>query len=138
MYGIELHDWGAVLAPVKEHRRGNFMEEYLTRREHDEFARRIDDSMRRTEKRVDELHTFVEELRTLPIMVRQIRDLQETSLISMRENNAKLNNRMDEIEKAPLKDVNEAKKTMIQTVVKVVIEALVIGLMIVIAGGIVK
>lgn len=138
MYGIELHDWGAVLAPVKEHRRGNFMEEYLTRREHDEFARRIDDSMRRTEKRVDELHSFVEELRTLPIMVRQIRDLQETSLISMRENNAKLNNRMDEIEKAPLKDVNEAKKTMIQTVVKVVIEALVIGLMIVIAGGIVK
>lgn len=138
MYGIELHDWGAVLAPVKEHRRGNFMEEYLTRREHDEFAKRIEESMRRTEKRVDELHTFVEELRTLPIMVRQIRDLQETSLISMRENNAKLNNRMDEIEKAPLKDVNEAKKTMIQTVVKVVIEALVIGLMIVIAGGIVK
>lgn len=138
MYGIELHDWGAVLSPVKEHRRGNFMEEYLTRREHDEFSKRIEESLRRTEKRVDELHGVVEELRTLPIMVRQIRDLQETSLISMRETNTKLNARMDELEKAPLKDVNEAKKTMIQTVVKVVIEALVIGLMIVIAGGIVK
>lgn len=114
------------------------MEEYLTRREHDEFSKRIEESLRRTEKRVDELHGVVEELRTLPIMVRQIRDLQETSLISMRETNTKLNARMDELEKAPLKDVNEAKKTMIQTVVKVVIEALVIGLMIVIAGGIVK
>ena len=138
MYGIELHDWGAVCSPVKSHRRGDFMEEYLTRREHDEFARRIDDSMRRTEKRVDELHSFVEELRTLPIMVRQIRDLQETSLISMRENNAKLSSRMDEIEKAPLKDVNEAKKTIIQTAVKVVVEALVIGLLIIIAGGVIK
>lgn len=138
MDNIELHDWGAVLNPVKEHRRGSFMEEFVTRREHDEFARRIDDSMRRTEKRVDELHIVVEELRTLPTMVRQIRDLQETSLISMRETNTKLNARMDELEKAPLKDINEAKKTMIQTVVKVVIEALVIGLLIIIAGGVIK
>lgn len=112
------------------------MEEFVTRREHDEFSKRIEESLKRTEKRVDELHGVVEELRTLPIMVRQIRDLQETSLISMRESNSKLNARMDEIEKAPLKDVNEAKKTVIQTVVKVVVEALVIGLLLIIAGGV--
>lgn len=112
------------------------MEEFVTRREHDEFSKRIEESLKRTEKRVDELHGVVEELRTLPIMVRQIRDLQETSLISMRESNSKLNARMDEIEKAPLKDVSEAKKTMIQTIVKVIVEALVIGLILVIAGGV--
>ena len=133
---IELYDWGAVLNPVRVHRRGNFMEEFVTRREHDEFSKRIEESLKRTEKRVDELHGVVEELRTLPIMVRQIRDLQETSLISMRESNNKLNARMDEIEKAPLKDVSEAKKTMIQTIVKVIVEALVIGLILVIAGGV--
>lgn len=112
------------------------MEEFVTRREHDEFSKRIEESLKRTEKRVDELHDVVEELRTLPIMVRQIRDLQETSLISMRESNNKLNARMDEVEKAPLKDVSEAKKTMIQTIVKVIVEALVIGLILVIAGGV--
>lgn len=133
---IELYDWGAVLNPVRVHRRGIFMEEFVTRREHDEFSKRIEESLKRTEKRVDELHGVVEELRTLPIMVRQIRDLQETSLISMRESNSKLNARMDEIEKAPLKDVSEAKKTMIQTIVKVIVEALVIGLILVIAGGV--
>ena len=133
---IEFHDWGAIMGPVRTHRRGIHMEDFVTRYEHEQFEKRVDDAFRRTEKKVDELSTVVEELRTLPMLMRQVRDFQEANLVSQKELNRNLLERIDAIEKKPLTDISEARKTTVNTVVKVLVEALVIGLIIVIAGGI--
>lgn len=95
-------------------------EDFITRKEHEEFAKRIEAEDERQNVRLRILEDSVKELSTLPPMVQQVVANQTEMLSELREK--------------PLKSLSAAKQTAINTIVTTITSAVVIALLLLIAG----
>ena len=75
------------------------MDDFLTRREHEEFALRISEENKRQDARIGELENTVKEIGRLTVSVEKM----ATSMENMAKEQAKQGAKLDEIEKRPAK-----------------------------------
>lgn len=75
------------------------MDDFLTRREHEEFSLRIAEENKRQDARIGELENTVKEIGRLTVSVEKM----ATSMENMTKEQAKLGAKLDEIEKRPAK-----------------------------------
>lgn len=115
-------------------------EDYVTRREHDEFAKRIEECEKRQNKRIDALEESVKDIGRLATAIEKIATGQDFMIKEQTRQGELLEKaqaKIDEIEKEPLqeakKSVDNAKKKVIETVITVVVTALVVGALMIIA-----
>lgn len=101
--------------------------EYITRSEHNEFAKRLDDENKRQNRRIDELEKLVKSFADIPITVRQIKENQEKQETLLR----------DLINK-PVSQINTAKQTIINTICSTLTTGFVAGLIGLIIYGLAK
>lgn len=115
-------------------------DDFITRREHDEFVKRIEDSEKRQNKRIDELEESVKDITRLTASIEKIATKQDymiTEQARQGEVLAKAQEKIDQLEKEPMKDALETskaiKKKTTETVVTVIVTALVVALIILVA-----
>lgn len=115
-------------------------DDFITRREHDEFVKRIEDSEKRQNKRIDELEESVKDITRLTASIEKIATKQDymiTEQAKQGEVLAKAQEKIDQLEKEPMKDALETskaiKKKTTETVVTVIVTALVVALIILVA-----
>lgn len=102
-------------------------DDYITRLEHNEFAKRMEDEHKRQNHRIDELEAIVKALGSLPETVKQIRENQE-----------KQEKILEDIRNKPAERVNTAKQTVINTICSTLSQALIIGVVALIMYGLMK
>lgn len=110
---------------------------YISRQEHDEFARRMDAENQRLEeedkrqnRRITELEEKVKEIHSLALaMERMSANIEKMAEAIERQGNLieKQNDRLDVMEKEPVGQWNGIKKKAIETAVTVIVTALTIG-----------
>lgn len=115
-------------------------EEYITRREHDEFAKRLEETDKRQNKRIDALEESVKDINRLATSIEKIVVNQDYMIAEQKKQGemlTKAQEKIDKIEKAPLQEAMESNKTVkkktLETIVTVVVTALVVGLLMLIA-----
>lgn len=104
-------------------------ESYVSRQEHKEFARRIDDENTRQNRRLSVLEENIKEIHGLTVSVERMAVNMENMLLAIeRQGNLieKQNRRIDEIEKEPAKDSKQIKMSIITTVISAIV-AIIIG-----------
>lgn len=99
-------------------------ENYITRLEHNEFAKRVDEKFIQQDKHIEEIDKVVKSMGDLPITVKQI--------IKNQEKQEKL---LEEIKNKPAEQINSAKQTLINSVVSTLSQALLLGMMALIMFG---
>ena len=109
--------------------------DYITRQEHDEFARRIeaegkrrDDENKRQNSRIGTLEENIKEIHGLTVSVERMAENMENMLAAIeRQGNLleKQNSRIDEIEKEPAKDSKQLKMAVITSVITTVVGAII-------------
>lgn len=102
----------------------------ITRQEHEEFARRIDTENDRQNKRIGILEENVKQINALTISVEKMASNMEHMLEAIeRQGNLieKQNNRLDDIEKEPVKNQKEIKMEIIKTIVSGIVGAAVVA-----------
>lgn len=102
-------------------------EEYISRSEHNEFAKRIDEENKRQNKRLDELEKIVKSLADLPITVKQIKENQE-----------KQEKLLTDIYNKPTQQLKTAKQTIINTICSTLTTGLITGAALLIFYGLIK
>lgn len=113
--------------------------DYITRVEHDEYARRVDEMDARQNKRLDKLESSVTEINRLATSIEKIAVNQDYMISEQKKQSdllAKAQNKIDEIEKAPLEQMKAAKKKTVETIVTVVVTALVVGVLMLVVQNI--
>lgn len=99
------------------------MEDYITRREHDEFTRRIDDEEHRQNARIAALEKQTEVIQQLAISV----DRLATSMDRMAKEQTEQGERLKALEREPADNWQSVKKTLLTTIVSVLAGALATG-----------
>lgn len=115
-------------------------DDYVTRREHDEFVKRMEEKSERHEKRIDSLEETVKDIGRLATSIEKIATNQDYMIKEQNRQGELLNKaqaKIESLEKEPLvatkESVDNAKKKVIETVITVVITALVVGMIAIIA-----
>lgn len=85
------------------------MENFITRVEHEEFSRRIDDENRRQNHRISEMEKTLRHLSDLTVSVEKM----AVSVENMAKELMKQGDRLDAIETKPLKDFGSFKSGLI-------------------------
>lgn len=85
------------------------MEDYIRREEHEEFARRMEEEHRRTNKRLELLEENVQQLTDLTASVREL----TVSVGNLAEKQGDMITRVDALEKEPAKNWNLLKSGII-------------------------
>lgn len=99
------------------------MEECITRREHDEFVRRIDDEEHRQNARIAALEKQTEVIQQLAMSV----DRLATSMDRMAREQTEQGERLKALEREPADSWKSVKKTILTTIASVLAGALVTG-----------
>lgn len=99
------------------------MEDCITRREHEEFTRRIDDEEHRQNARIAALEKQTEVIQQLAMSV----DRLATSMDRMAQEQAEQGERLKALEQEPADSWKNVKKTILTTIVSVVAGALASG-----------
>lgn len=99
------------------------MEECITRREHEEFARRMEDEEHRQNVRIGNLENQTQTIQSLALSV----DRLATSMDRMAQEQAEQGERLKALEQEPADSWKNVKKTILTTIVSVVAGALVTG-----------
>ena len=108
----------------------------ITRREHEEFARRIDEENTRQNRRLSALEENVKEIHGLTLSVERMAANMENMLAAIEwQGNLieKQNGRIDKMEKEPAGQWQGIKKKAVETAVTVIVTALTIGIVALIA-----
>lgn len=115
-------------------------DDYLTRREHDEFVKRMEEKTERHEKRIDSLEETVKDIGRLATSIEKIATNQDYMIKEQNRQGELLNKaqaKIESLEKEPLvatkESVDNAKKKVIETIITVVVTALVVGAIAIIA-----
>lgn len=115
-------------------------DDYLTRREHDEFVKRMEEKTERHEKRIDSLEETVKDIGRLATSIEKIATNQDYMIKEQNRQGELLNKaqaKIESLEKEPLvatkESVDNAKKKAIETIITVVVTALVVGAIAIIA-----
>lgn len=106
------------------------MDGYITRQEHEEFAKRQDAENDRQNRRIAVLEDNVKEIHGLTVSVERMAVSMENMLTAIERQGTlieKQNGRIDEIEKEPAKDHKEIKMEIIKTVVSALVGAVVVA-----------
>lgn len=99
------------------------MEECITRREHDEFVRRIEDEEHRQNVRLNNLENQTQTIQSLAMSV----DRLATSMDRMAQEQAEQGERLKALEQEPADNWKSIKKTVWTTIASVLAGALVTG-----------
>lgn len=102
-------------------------ESYITRREHDEFAKRIDAENERQNKRIEILEKTVKDMAELPMLVKQISKNQDKQLVEL-----------EAIKNKPMQTLNATKQSIINTIVNLIATAIVSGVAASIVASLIK
>lgn len=102
------------------------MEDTITRKEHEEFARRIDAEDERLNERVTLLEDNFRQLNALTVSVEKMAVNMENMLMEQR----KLSDRMEIIEKEPAETHRQIKMSIITTVIGAIVGAVVSAVLI--------
>lgn len=105
------------------------MEECITRREHEEFAHRIEDEERRQNVRIGNLENQTQTIQSLALSV----DRLATSMDRMAQEQAEQGERLKALEQEPADNWRNVKKTVWTTIASVLAGALVTGAIIIVA-----
>ena len=105
------------------------MEECITRREHEEFVRRIEDEEHRQNVRINNLENQTQTIQSLAISV----DRLATSMDRMAQEQAEQGERLKALEQEPANNWKSIKKTVWTTIASVLAGALATGAMVVAA-----
>ena len=105
------------------------MDEYITRMEHNEFARRIEMEDNRQNKRIDLLEESVRQNASLVASVEKLAINMENMLQEQKDQGA----RLQKLENEPAERWNSAKKTAFTTIISVMAGALATGVIMMIA-----
>lgn len=111
-------------------------DEYLTRGEHEEFCKRMEETNARQNKRIEILEESVKDINRLATSIEKIALNQEHMIEEQGKQGIlleKQSQKIEAMEKEPLESVKNAKKKIIETAVTVVITALVVGMIVLIA-----
>lgn len=115
-------------------------DEFITRREHDEFVKRIEETNKRQNKRIDILEESVKDINRLATSIEKIATSQQYMIEEQKKQGeiiSKTQEKIDKIEKEPMKDALDTskaiRKKVIETVITVVVTALVVGAIAIIA-----
>lgn len=103
-------------------------ENYITRTEHDEFARRIDDENDRQNHRIASLEESIKEIHGLTVSVERMAVNMENMLAAIERQGTlieKQNSRIDEIEREPAKDHKQIKMAIISAIIGSIVTAIV-------------
>lgn len=114
-------------------------EEFITRNEHEEFAKRIEETNKRQNRRIDELEESVKDINRLATSIEKIAVNQEYMIKEQAKQNTlleKAQTKIEAIEKQPLEALGSAKKRAVETVVSVVVTAIVVALIVLAAQNI--
>ena len=107
-------------------------DEPVTRKEHEEFARRIEEENVRQNHRLSVLEDNVKEIHGLTVSVERMAVNMENMLSAIeRQGNLieKQNSRIDEIEKEPAKDSKQIKMAIINTIIGAFAGAIAAGIL---------
>ena len=105
------------------------MDEYITRMEHNEFARRIEMEDNRQNKRIDLLEESVRQNASLVTSVEKLAINMENMLQEQKDQGA----RLQKLENEPAERWISAKKTAFTTIISVMAGALATGVIMMIA-----
>lgn len=106
------------------------MEDVITRREHEEFARRIDTENERQNKRISLLEESFQKMNALIVAVEKM----AVSMENMLEEQKRQGERLEKLEKEPAETHKLVKRTIITAVVSTVVGAVVVAMMTMIGG----
>lgn len=107
------------------------MDNYILRKEHEEFAKRIDEENTRQNRRISVLEENVKEIHSLTVSVERMAVNMENMLNAIERQGTlieKQNERIDRIEDEPAKDYKQIKMDIIKTVVSGIIGAAVVAI----------
>lgn len=108
--------------------RGTYMEDTITRKEHEEFARRIEEENVRQNHRISALEDNVKEIHGLTVSVERMAVNMENMLNAIeRQGNLieKQNERIDKIEEEPANDYKQIKMAIITAIISAVVGTVV-------------
>lgn len=105
------------------------MDEYITRPEHEEFARRIETEDKRQNRRIDALESESQSIHDLVLSVNKLAINMESMLQEQKDQGA----RLKKLENEPAERWNSAKKTAFTTIISVIAGALATGVIVMIA-----
>lgn len=108
------------------------MEDMITRKEHEEFSRRIDDENTRQNRRIAMLEENVKEIHGLTVSVERMAVNMENMLAAIERQGTlieKQNDRIDNIEREPAKDHKEIKMEIIKTIISALVGAAVVAVL---------
>lgn len=94
-------------------------EDYVTRHEHDEFARRMDEANDRANRRLGELESSVKEIHTLTVNIEKMACNMETMVTEQKKQGEQLEKqsaRLDAIEQIPAEKWNTSMKTILTAI----------------------
>lgn len=106
------------------------MEDVITRREHEEFARRIDTENERQNKRISLLEESFQKMNALIVAVEKM----AVSMENMLEEQKRQGERLEKLEKEPAETHKLVNRTIITAVVSAVVGAVVMAMMTMIGG----
>lgn len=105
------------------------MEECITRREHEEFAHRIEDEEHRQNVRLNNLENQTQTIQSLALAV----DRLATSMDRMAKEQTEQGERLKALEREPSESWKSVKKTILTTIASVLAGALATGAIIIVA-----
>lgn len=103
-------------------------EDIITRREHEEFARRIDTENERQNKRISLLEESLQRTNALTVAVEKM----AVNMENMLEEQKKQGERLEKLEKEPVEIGKQIKNVVITAVVSTVVTAVISALLILI------
>lgn len=110
------------------------MDNFVTREEHNEFAKRVDEDKKETHRRLESLENTVRGLAELPYIVKAIKENQEKSMATTDKALAKI----EELEKRPVNTFNGVKQALLNSLASAIAALLVSGITAIIVYGLVK
>ena len=87
--------------------------EYLTREEHIEFAKRMEDEHNRQNRRIELLEENLKEMQKLAIFVEKMDSSIKTKMDCMLEEQTKQGERLEALEEAPKKNIDAFRLALI-------------------------
>ena len=100
--------------------------DFITRREHEEFARRIDQENHRQNNRINTLEDSIRQINDLTVSVKEM----SANMKNMLEEQKRQGERLEKLEKEPADNYRQIKMSIVTSVISIVVGA-VIGAVIV-------
>ena len=97
------------------------MSEFLPRKEHEEFAKRMEEEHARQNKRITTLEDTVKQFTSLTISIEKM----AINMENMLKEQKKQGERLDKIEIAPAEDFKQIKRTVATAIISTVVTAVV-------------